>query len=314
MGLGKVLPFQTLSNQIQPNPNMKMKLTAFLALFGVCGTSYSQTWGTTGNITVALSISYELPSLEQKEVNEFGKLITVLDPDTNKPIPTDSNSYTIDTFKGEDLVKSVATEERGTKIGVSKFANADILLFLVDDVDGPGLLPKKGKAPFIAGWSLIAVADGTEGNQAVFARHTDKTIVEVPDFILGGGESDFNITAIAEKRVTTGTFNPATGDEKTTETYSYSETFKGKGSATLPSFFGPINVTGLVTGAYKVVFKTDGTGEDKITTEVLVPGATKLANVIGVLGAEFPELVEGSISIAAGVVVDTDVLFATLLP
>jgi hypothetical protein len=292
---------------------MKIKLTAFLATVSLCGSAYSATWGTMGNVTVALSISYKEAALQLKEVNEFGKLVTVIDPETKKPVSTDTNNYTIDTFKGEAIVKSVTTDEKGVKISVSKFGNAELLKFLVDDEFGAGLLPKKGKAPFIAGWTLIAISekevDSDVIESAMRCRHTDNTIVEVPDFVFGG-QNDFEVAAIAEKRITTSTINPATGDENTTETYSYADTFKGIGSASVPSFDGPLSCTGLLTGSHKVVFKSEGTGAGQMTTEVLVPGAIKLDKIMGVLnGPGGQKLVEGSISIAPGIVIDTSTFF-----
>ena len=284
---------------------MKTQLTSTLIALTLCSSAFSQAmWGSTGALTVALTISYEEEALLLKEVNDMGKLVTVIDPETNKPIPTFENFYTIAT-PVDTPTRIVDTMEYGSKIGTAKWGNAEIIRYLVEN----DLLPTKGKAPHIAGWSLIVVYDGVEGFPMAYARHTDKTTVEVPDIIFGGGEG-FDVAAIMDKTVTTTNINPTTGNETTTSVHTYSDTFKGIGSASVPSYVGPIMCTGLLTGSYKFVPKTETIEGERFTTEVLVPGATKLDKILGVLdGPEAQELVEGSISIAAGVVVDLLMFF-----
>jgi len=286
---------------------MKTQLTTALVALTLCSSAFSQSmWGSTGALTVALTISYEEEALLLKEVNEMGRLVTVIDPETNKPIPTFENFYTIETLNKDAMpTKIVDTQEYGSKISTAKWGNADIIRYLVEN----DLLPTKGNAPHVAGWSLIVVYDGMEGFPMVYARHTDKTIVEVPDIMLGGGEG-FDVAAIMDKTVTTTTFNPTTGDEKMTTVRTYSDTFKGMGSASVPTWVGPIMCNGLLTGSYKYVPKTETFDGEKFTIEVLVPGAMKLDKIVGVLdGPEGQELVEGSISVAAGVVVDLNTFF-----
>jgi hypothetical protein len=286
---------------------MKTQLTSTLIALTLCSSAFSQAmWGSTGALTVALTISYEQEALQQKTVNDAGnKVIIDIDPETKKPIPVFSNAFTISLPNADLPTKTVDTQEYGSKISTAKWGNADIIRYLVDN----DLIPVKGKAPHIAGWSLIVLYDGMEGFPMVYARHTDKTMVEVPDIMLGGGEG-FDVAAITDRTVSTTVFNPTTGDEKTTIVRTYSDTFKGIGSASVPTWVGPIMCNGLLTGSYKYVPKTETLDGEKFTIEVLVPGAMKLDKIVGVLdGPEGQELVEGSISVAAGVVVDLNIFF-----
>ena len=279
---------------------MKTQLTSTLAALTLCGSAFSQAdWGSTGGLTVALTISYEEEALQLKEVNEMGKLITVIDPETKKPIPVFENFFSVST-PVDNPTKIVDTTEFGSKIGTAKWGNAEIIRYLVDN----DLIPIKGKAPHIAGWSLIVVYDGIEAFPTAYARHTDKTTVEVPD-ILFGGDADFDVAAIIDRTVMTTNINLNTSDETTTEVRTYSDTYKGMGGASVPSWVGPITCTGLLTGSYKFVRKTETIEGDKFFTDVFVPGATKLDKIVGALdGINGQELVEGSISLGAGVVVD----------
>lgn len=285
---------------------MKTQLTSLLAALTLCGSAFSQAnWGSTGGLTVALTLSYEAEALVTKEVNEEGKLVTVIDDITKKPIPTFQNTYSVST-PFENPTKIVDTDEYGSKIVTGKWGNAEIIRYLVEN----DLLPIKGKAPHLAGWSLVVVYDGLEAIPTVYARHTDKTMEPVPDILLGG-PGDFDVATITDRTVTTTTINPKTGDENTTEAHTYSDTYKGMGSATVPSWAGPIECTGLLTGSYKFVRKTETIEDEKFFTDVFVPGATKIDKIVGALDGDFgTELIEGSISVGAGVVVD----LATLIP
>lgn len=279
---------------------MKTQLTSTLVALTLCGSAFSQAdWGSTGGLTVALTLSYEAEALVTKEVDEMGKLVTVIDDVTKKPIPTFENFFSVST-PVDNPTKIVDTQEYGSKIGTAKWGNAEIIRYLVDNA----LLPVKGNAPHLAGWSLIVVYDGIEAMPTVYARHTDKTTEPVPDILLGGG-ADFDVAAIIDRTVTTTTINLTTETETTTEVRTYSDTYKGMGSATVPSWVGPIECTGLLTGSYKFVRKTETIEGDKIITDVFVPGATKIDKIVGSLdGVNGQELVEGSISLGAGVVVD----------
>ena len=279
---------------------MKTQITSTLAALTLCGSAFSQAdWGSTGSLTVALTLSYEAEALQMKEVNEMGKLITVIDPETKKPIPVFENSFSVST-PVDNPTRIVDTAEYGSKIATARWGNAEIIRSLVENE----LIPTKGKAPHLAGWSLIVVYDGTEALPVAYARHTDKTTVEVPD-ISFGDDLGFDVAAIIDRTVTTTNINLNTGDETITDVRTYSDTYKGMDGATVPSWVGPISCTGLLTGSYKYVRKTETIEGDKIITDVLVPGATKLDKIVGALdGPDGTELVEGSISLGAGVVVD----------
>lgn len=275
----------------------------------LCGTAFSQSmWGTTSSVTVALTFTYELPALQQKEIDpDTGKLVISKDED-GKPIPAFENNYTLETYnKDGEVTKSVTTDEYGSKMAVSKFGNADILAYLVDS----GVLePKGSKFPFITGYSLIVVDDGMMS--MVYAKHTDKTIPLEPvdEFILGDGEEGGAFVATASRKsVETATFNPSTGAETFSSTFSYSETYKEAGFVSVPSFMGPIECSGLWTGTYKAVAKTETIEGEKFITQVLVPGAAKFDKIVGVLEGDLgAEILEGTISVGAGAIVDVGTL------
>ncbi len=288
---------------------MKIKLATALAAMSLCGTAFSQSmWGTTSSITVALTFTYELPALQEKMVDpETGKLVISKDED-GKPIPTFENNYTLETYNSNgDMTKSVMTDEYGSKMAVSKFGNADILAYLVDSAV---LEPKGSKYPFITGYSLIVVDDGE--TSMVYAKHTDRDtpLVPVDEFILGdGAEGGAFVATASRKSVETATFNPTTGAETYSSTFAYSETYKEAGFVSVPSFIGPVECSGLWTGTYKAVAKTETLDGEKYTTQVFVPGAAKFDKVVGVLEGDFgSEILEGTISLGAGAIVDVGAL------
>jgi len=284
-----------------------MKRTLYLALasLSLAASAFSQAppadWGSTGAVTVALTLSYTNEALQAKD--PAGKVIPV---GTEGAGATFENTYTVETLGGPAdervPIKTVSTTEYGSKISVAKWGNADILTELVKDLT----LPKKGKAPFIAGWTLMAVY-GVDGIiTAYVARHTDKTRIDIPLDIMPGTPI---ASAKSEKTVDTD-FSPLTGEPPPpTSVHTFSETYKGLGTASVPFLDGPLELSGLLTGSTKIVVKTEGTGIDKIVTEVYVPGAIKLDKILGASALE--DVVEGSISVAAGAVVDLNTYFAT---
>jgi hypothetical protein len=261
----------------------------------LASSTFAQTnWGSTGAITVALTLSYQEEALQMKD--ETGKVMPIQDGGG----PTYQNTFskvTTTLVDGEPFpVKMVNTDEFGSKISTWKYGNKEIIEMLVES----GLLPQIGRAPHIAGWSLIMTYDQNGDRVGAVARHTSK--VTVPIEI--GFSVDFAINATSSKTIVTDN-TPPTGEMTSTETRSHASTFKGQATMGLPSYDGsPFNLTGLVTGGSKVTPKTEGSGMDRITTFVYSPTPTKIDKILGMSGME--ELIEGSISIASGVIVDID--------
>ncbi len=277
---------------------------------------------------MALTYSYTTEALVAKY--EDGKVI----PASDGGGPAYRNNFSVETIKKvkmddgdggfyyEDMVvKTVSTDEYGSKIGTGKWGNADIIKALV----ASGVLPQKGtKAPYTAGWALI-VAYSPDGEPQFFARHTDKTAVSLsealgvgipPSSEEGEGEDDGDGEARArsEKTVTTET-TPIDAEGYITESYSLTESYKTPSGAIVPfeplepgDLPTPLEVSGLLTGSGKSVYKTYGSGDEKMTDLLYVPGAIKLDKITGV--SELGDVVEGTISIGAASVVDFATYFA----
>lgn len=269
--------------------------------------AFAQSWGSTGAVTVALTMTYQSEALRLKD--EFGNVL----PDTEEGGggSTFENTYTVETLGGpvdeRVPIKSVTTTEYGSKLGVWRWGNAQIIQSLVGD----GTLPEIGKSPFIAGWSIIMVFDKLGNATGVIARHTNKTTVPINFAITPNA---FEVAAISSKEVVTNN-TPLTGIPSTTETRTYSKSYKCQATASVPSYTEePFNLSGLLSGGFKVTPKKgvdDETGEP-ITTFVYSPNATRLDRLLGVGGfAPFQDLIEGSISMAAGAIVDLDDFFPT---
>lgn len=291
-------------------------MAAALAGLSLTNSASAQMWGSAGGVTVALTYSYTAPALAAKY--DDGKVI----PASDGGGPEYRNSFSVETIKKvkmddgdggfyyEDMVvKTVSTEEYGSKIVTGKWGNADIIKALV----ASGVLPQKGtKAPYTAGWALI-VAYSPDGEPQFFARHTDKTAVSLSE-VLGVGippsseEGEGEARARSEKTVTTET-TPIDAEGYITESYSLTESYKTPSGAIVPfepmepgDLPTPLEVYGLLTGSGKAVFKTYGTGDEKVTDLLYVPGAIKLDKITAT--SELGDVVEGSISIGAASVVD----------
>jgi len=279
--------------------NLNKLIAVFTTTLAIAGPAICQTnWGSTGAVTVALTLTYESEALQLKD--EAGKVLSLADGGG----PTFENLYTVETLGGpvdaRVPIKSVTTEEYGSKLAVWKWGNADIIRMLVEG----GILPEIGKSPFLAGWSIVMTFDGEGIPTGIVARHTSKTTVPI-DFTIS--ESGLYVgaifDAISSKTIRT-TNTPLTGGSSITETRTLTNSYKAPGSASVPFLPDSLQVTGLLTGGLKVTPKTEGTGIDKITTFVYSNNASKLDKVLGV--SSLDDLVEGSISVAAGVIVDMD--------
>ncbi len=119
-----------------------------------------------------------------------------------------------------------------------------------------------------------------------------------------GGPEDFYVAAITDRTVTTTVNNVLTGASTETALRTYSHTYKGVSGASVLYY----SVNGLHTGSLRYVAQSEGTGVDRTTTLLLVPGASKIDKIFGV-SSQLEDLIEGSISAAAAVVTNLDTYF-----
>jgi hypothetical protein len=286
---------------MQPFPNKSPLsfMLHFILLVG--GTAFGQTnWGSVGTVTFALTLHETAPANTIKD--DEGKVV----PTAQGGGANLTNSYTVRTFDRQgNETKKVETEETISKIRVSKYGNAELIAKLVLD----GVLPQRGKTPFIAGWSVLHVYTTNEGSR-FFARHVDKTIVDISTNAGFGFEA---ATAVAQnyKKATTTTTAPITLQQTVTVSLVDEKSFMGRG-------YGGINGTGLTlswagtyieTGA-KVVTRTEVIDGTSHRAEVPLSGAVKMEKVSGVNG-DFSAVVQGTVSATAGVLTDLSKLLPT---
>jgi hypothetical protein len=291
---------------------MKTKLIASIAGLALAGSAGAQTWGSTNNLNITLTISHTMEG-------------TVVKDETGRPIrgeeggPAYTNSWTIERLDRDgNPVSSVETNEYASKIGVFRYGNAQFLKELVD----AQVLPQKGRAPFIAGWSLVAVWPNEEDEDpspAYYARHRDGTMVALEGISLG---TEGNTCEAAREVEVNRESTNSNGDTVSSRSYSYSSSFKGRGKGAVPGPDGAIEFTGFLAGSFKNVTKVVRTKEDGEwnveSTDVLVPGAFKFDKIAGDYSLKSGEgddevetaaVVEGVVTMTAGRLVDLDTFF-----
>ena len=274
-----------------------MKFQSFLLglffMFTSAASLSAQTnWGSTGLTSVSLTLTFEQETLALKD--EFGKILTGDDADL-----TFTNSYTVTTLSNGNPIRSVLTNEVGGKWVAYKWGNAEIIRLLVES----GSLEQKGRFPYVAGWSIYMIYDVEGKPTGTVARHTDKTTVPINLTVVWNA----GVRAISAKTVMTDN-TPLVGAQSRTETRSLSSKFKGPGSATVPFFDAEtLSLVGQYSGGARVTPKIQGTGANRVTTFVYANNAQRLSTIIG--GSD-GFAIEGSISVAAGVIVDLDVFNA----
>lgn len=282
---------------------MKRIITNLLTMLALSAPAYSQTtWGSVGGVTLALTFSTKQEALPIKDEN--GRVVT--DPDLRGM--TYQNTYGLSTLDGEgNEIRRVDTDEYGSKITTTRYGNANLIAELVLN----GILPEKGRSPFIAGWSIIAVyenGDPTAGAlppPMIYARHTDKTTVPIDTVMIDFG---MPIDATSWKRVTTSN-NPPNGEPTMSESFTFNQTFKSVATGTFETSLGSITATGLLTGSVRSTAKSETLDGFRFVTQVVVPGAVKLDKILGTVD---PMVIEGSVSIAAGTVTNLDTFFPAL--
>lgn len=292
---------------------MKPTFPTIIALAAFApGLQAQSNWGTSANVSVNLTVSWSSPSLPKKD--EFGVVVRGEDAEF-----VFENEFTVTTVNTDgETTRSSETYEYGSKLASYRWSTRDILLFLVGDDEDPDfapVLPRKGRAPFIAGWSLIRVTD-SEGEVSYYARHTDKTTVALEDLSLGlnaVGDQDTQVSAEtgSAKSVVTTIFDlSGEGNDRETASYAYSRSFKGLGVAN--ALLGT-SLPGLLTGSERAVLKTERVRDldtgvtETFSTYVTVPGALKLDRIVAYDGDdELPGVVEGSVSVAGATIQNLD--------
>lgn len=244
-------------------------------------------------MTVAFVQSWTSEGLYQK--GEDGKDIYETGEDGKRTrTPTYSNSFSISNLSG---TSTVATEEYASKINTYRYGNKDILSKILDE-------GKLGESTSIRGWSIVAVYSdlGYDGSSAAtgdillptcYARHTDKTMVQIEGLTIGllGGVRRASVKTVTSTRVTE-------FDETERVSNAYSSNYKIRSSLTGPPFlFSLFALQGMLSGSERFSSKTSYYYEDVYdeindrevrrryadTVWLRVPGALKLDKLTGTL-------------------------------
>jgi YD repeat-containing protein len=185
---------------------------------------------------------------------------------------------------------SQTTEWKGVQ-KTYRFGNKELLEVLNDEgyLDGTTV-----------GWSIVNVTDPddccSDGFFDCYAIKKGQAPVLLDEFTM---EVGMEVLSCYAKESTT--YNT---DGEVTK-HSYSDAGSGKGEVSF-SLWG-IDAKGLATYSYKYTTGVLGTGEEAVEYETYLAGAVKLANIIGHSDME-EELVEGTISIAAGKIIDLETI------
>jgi hypothetical protein len=275
------------------SPKMQLLCLAASTLPYAASAEYTEL-ATSQTVVFALTETYSAPALQEKD--DDGKL---LKDEYNKTIPTYWNEYSVDTYKGEDLVKSVYTEEYAATMKTAKISNKEILVELMeaeviesivgysisfidtveeDQLDDDGFyLVKKGAEPIsINEYLSVNFSEDIEDIEP-FAESGKYSYVETQDFV---------------KETST---SVVTGSEKFKEGVSI--------SFVTPTFTAII--TGI--GSFGSSVKTFGKGVDAYFADIPTAGIISSASGGLRYAAINPEeyfddsVLEGSISYGAGV-------------
>lgn len=257
-------------------------------------TAYSQSSDerpTIQPVTFALTETYEAPALAPKD--EEGKVIKGEDP-------VWENEYSVETYKGEDLVKDVYTYEYGSKMLTYKISNKEILTDLMNE----------GVIDSIAGYSISFVSeDGGDGGEngganGFYITKKGEAPIHIDDYLSVDDEYGADVATDSYKEVETYDYT------KDTETYSV--TGKGNGKTLVGVYYETsaysVYMQGVATWSDSL--KSFGKGEDQFYA--WIPSSGKVSAITGDLDEsgddefdnedeyEDNSLIEGSISLGAG--------------
>lgn len=236
-------------------------------------------------VTFTLTETYTAPGLLEKDGE--GKLVK---DENNKTIPDYWNEYTVETYKGEDLVKSVSTEEWAAKMGTAKISNKEILEELKSD----------GVIQSITGYAIsyIDIDDGASDGGFYLTKKGAEPISIDQYLDIGRYNSSYAVG---------GTWKRVLTDDYVKETYTESETGSEKSKESITINFTVPRFSAQIAGigSFGSAVKTFGKGEDAYTQTI--PAAGKISSVSGgltyaeELDVEDVSVLEGNISLAAGV-------------
>lgn len=300
-------------------------LITLLVLGSSIPTAYAQsefepTWGASGKVTATLTETWNVPTLFKKD--DTGEIEYELNEETgkNEKTLTTSNTYSRDVLnKAGDTVQSISTTEFGTKNTTRRYGNREILTELMLT----GTLGEEVTS--IKGWSIVgyyseimfdssAAESSTRLTPKFYARHTDKTMIDISDMVVSVNTALLMKTT-SMKVSTTTTYSDESESSKTSN--SYASSYKGTVSLTVPTQ-GAVN--GVITGKESFVSKSysyydidpdDEDGEKLIKftsrSNLRVPGSVKLDKLIGTMTYENgSSLLEGSVTISTPSIVNGD--------
>lgn len=206
-------------------------------------------------------------------------------------VPTFENEFLVMTTKQETY-----TYEYASKVVTYKISNKEFLEALRDEV---GLIDD------IKGWSLVFVAEGEEDGIAYISKKGAEAI-DVSQYLYGATGEEI---AIQETYKFVSTEVYATEKSTLKETGSYKSKELISVTAAFPSAI--LQVFGTLESSGRL--QTFGTGELQFSE--YIPGAQNMKNLAGTAvfdNGDDPSIVEGSISVAAGKIVDLVAFFAGL--
>jgi hypothetical protein len=279
--------------------------TLALGLFAVSPMLSAQSsWGSFAGVTLTLTQTAEAPALPEKG------------PDGKNVVPaalTKQNEFTIETLAndpelGPTPVRTVRYYEAGSKQVVYRLGNANLIKAMFD----------AQALPVATGWSLQVISDAEGLPTSVILRNSSRTIQPVS--VDGIGYTVGSLVSTITARATETENTPLVGEPSYSSTASYSSSYKGvvTGVSLPSSVFGSTegSIGGFITGSERLVLKSyrDELGETFVD-QVYVPGAIKIDRIFSSVGSpvsEDPVILEGSISVGAGVLVDLGLYLPTL--
>lgn len=271
------------------------RILTLCSLLAAASLAHAQAPGSGSNFVAALTISLTAPGTMAK------------DPDTGKTYPAShgsagpsySNEWTIDKEKPDGTpISSEAHTEQSSKIITQKYSNREILL----DLMNAGVIPKLGREPHLAGWSLVMISDQFEENSDLYARHKDGLNVLLKEHVpLPEPESGASAQDTKYKKVEKTVFK----DDGDIETVTESDVYKYKKPVVF-SWLNKMFGRGMLSGGSKLTFliQRDEMGTTKVP--LYLPAASRIPTLVGeyflTSEDEAPQIgvLEGSISTQPG--------------
>jgi len=256
------------------------KLSAAMALASLTAATHAHAdpgKGTVGNMTIRLVEQFTDPSLPAKD--KHGRIITPRFLTYENFFSTSNNNRRVETY------------EYGSKITTFRISNKEFLEVLVEE----------GVIPEIRGWAVVVVeADDEFG---IFIEKRGERPIDVSEFlIISGHQSEAEAFQENYRFVSTEVFSSGVVTER--------ETGNFRAFALVDVSFQAVDVEMELQGMLleTQTLRTFGMGDGRYTQ--WIPGARNINNITGWLSFddgwddEFPSVITGSISAAAGRQVD----------